>query len=77
MADDNNPTDPDTLAKLAVFLEKHENLTERVKDHHSTLYGENGNFGVSQKVVIMWRIHVWLLCSVSAAVGYLIKLWIK
>jgi hypothetical protein len=70
-------TDGETMAKLAVFLEKHEHLNSRVEDHHTTLYGSNGNFGVSQKVVVMWRVHVWLLCSVSAAVGYLIKLWIK
>jgi hypothetical protein len=34
----------------------------------TTIMG-NGGFGLSQKVNVMWRVHVWLLCSASAVLG--------
>ena len=32
----------------------------------------NGTFGIFQKVDIMWRVHVWLLCGFSTIVGAII-----
>jgi hypothetical protein len=33
--------------------------------------------GVSQKVDVMWRIHVWVLCSISAGLGVIVTLLIQ
>lgn len=35
--------------------------------------GDESGFGLKTKVDIMWRIHVWLLCSGSALLGWLLK----
>lgn len=40
----------------------------RISDLEKTAYG-NGELGDHQKVTIMWRIHVWLLCAGSAGLG--------
>jgi hypothetical protein len=45
-------------------------LVGRVKRHQATLYGAGDReFGVVQKVNVMWRAHTWLLCTASAGVG--------
>jgi len=41
----------------------------KLQQHAETLYGISGNDGVVSKVNVMWRIHVWLLCSFSATFG--------
>jgi len=48
-------------------------LLHRVAGHEETLYGTRGNNGLTHKVNIMWRIHIWLLCTLSAAGGFVIK----
>lgn len=53
------PDAPGILGRLAV--------------HEETLFGRRGNNGLVNKVNIMWRGHVWLLCTISAAVGYALK----
>ena len=56
-------------------------LADKVEDHHTTLYGEGGNLGVSQKTAIMWRAHVWILCTLSALASSVLTAavlrWIK
>ena len=37
-----------------------------VADHQETLYGSHGVPGIAYKVSIMWRAHVWVLCTMSA-----------
>ena len=36
------------------------------------LYG-NGKWGIKTKLEMMWRLHVWLLCSGSAVLGYIAR----
>lgn len=49
---------PGILAKLAL--------------HDEVLFGRKGS-GMVNRVDLMWRIHVWLLCALSGAAGYLFK----
>ena len=67
--------------KMDGFTEKHNALSDKVADHHLMLYGKDGNFGVSQKVAVMWRAHVWILCTltgiVSSALTAAMYKWIK
>lgn len=37
------------------------------------LFGKDGAGGIVQEHKVMWRIHVWLLCTGSAAVGFCFK----
>jgi hypothetical protein len=51
-------------------------MIKAVSSHAHILHG-NGNFGVVQKVNIMWRLHVWVLCTLSGLGGYLIRHFVK
>lgn len=55
--------------KLDNILDKISRVVSEVEAHDRTLFGKDGNFGMTQKVQIMWRAHVWVLCSLSAGVG--------
>ena len=46
-------------------------IESMVTDHQDTLYGSHGSPGIAYKVGIMWRAHVWVLCSLSALVSAL------
>lgn len=48
-----------------------ENIEETVIRHDKELYGDGTNLGLSQKVSVLWRMHVWLLCTLSALAGSL------
>lgn len=73
--------DHDTNSKFDIILEKLNTITANVDQHDKTLYGLNGDFGLSQKVNVMWRAHVWVLCTLSAGAGSVITggimVWIK
>lgn len=43
-------------------------LNTRVKEIEVELNG-NGEMGLKQKVSVMWRAHVWILCTLSGLVG--------
>ena len=64
------------LDRLLALIEGEENapgLLGRVAAHDKTLYGIDGSNGVVNKVNVMWRAHVWLLCSMSGIAGFLLK----
>jgi len=44
-------------------------LLHKVAQHGRALYGTNGHDGLISRVAIMWRRHVWILCTVSAGIG--------
>ena len=44
-------------------------IAEQVKAIFELLNGTGGELGMLQKVAVMWRVHVWLLCTFSAASG--------
>lgn len=55
--------DGDAVPGMALRL----TLVERV------LFGKDGGEGLMTKVTILWRIHLWVLCSLSAGLGFLIR----
>lgn len=48
-------------------------LIHRLNMNTKLLLGESGEGGIAHKVNVMWRAHVWLLCTLSAGVGFLLK----
>lgn len=54
----------------------HKDHEERIAGLEKHTYG-NGELGDHQKVGIMWRIHVWLLCAASAGLGTVFTLAIQ
>lgn len=49
-------------------------LMHQVNRHEAAIYGTEGDMGDHHRVAVMWRIHVWLLCSCSAALGGMLTL---
>ena len=52
------PDAPGILARLAL--------------HDEVLFGRKG-YGLVTKVGVMWRVHVWVMCSLSGIAGYLLR----
>jgi hypothetical protein len=48
-------------------------LVNRLGTLESILYGKDKAGGLVQEHRIMWRVHVWLLCSASASLGFAAK----
>lgn len=46
-----------------------DSTAQTVEKHDRELYGDGTNLGISQKVTVLWRLHTWLLCSLSALAG--------
>lgn len=44
-------------------------LIDKVDHLTKLIEGRDGTLGLASKVNIMWRAHVWLLCTFSAIVG--------
>jgi len=49
----------------------------KLEKHDIALYGEGERPGLITKVSIMWRVHVWLLVSVSSMGGAIVMWLIK
>lgn len=45
-------------------------LAEKVDQHDKVLFGRDGEPGIAHQVKFMWRLHVWILCSLSGVAGY-------
>lgn len=56
---------------------QNQELNDKVLDHDITLYGKDGEMGLTHKVNVIWRVHVWLLCLLSAVVGGVVVHWFK
>lgn len=46
-----------------------DSMKAQLKAIFDILQGQEGNLGLSQKVAVMWRAHVWVFCTLSAAAG--------
>lgn len=60
--------DAETLSLITSSLDE---IKSDVRSLKVTLDGERGRLGLVAKVEIVWRSWVWLLCTLSAAVGSL------
>jgi hypothetical protein len=68
------------LDEILVWIrgdETNPGFSERLRLVEKLLFGREGNRGLIQEHTIMWRIHVWVLCSFSAGLGVLITLLIQ
>lgn len=52
-------------------------FNDRIKLIEKILFGQEGKRGVIQEHMIMWRIHVWLLCALSGLLGSIITLMVE
>ena len=52
-------------------------VLHRLGEIAETLYGKQGAGGIVSKVNVMWRIHTWLLCTLSGGLGVLGTLLIQ
>ncbi len=63
------------LDRILALIEGEDNapgILSKLALHEEVLFGRNG-WGMVTRVNLMWRIHVWVLCALSAAGGYLLK----
>jgi len=49
----------------------------KIEKHELALYGEGEHPGIMTKVNIMWRAHVWVLCSASGGLGAILMWFFK
>jgi hypothetical protein len=54
---------------LEVIRSTVEETKGQVRDIWQILNGANGSLGITQKVAVMWRAHVVIMCSISALVS--------
>lgn len=52
-------------------------VIQRVNALNELLLGKGGIDGVVQKVNSMWKIHIWILCTASAGMGYALKSFVE
>jgi hypothetical protein len=57
--------------------DKLDEVLRRTATLFELLQGEHGQLGLLQKVEIMWRMHVWVLCSISAGLGGALTLMVR
>ena len=70
----------DTVDKIYLLLHGQDGqtgLAGTVAKHDDIIYGSKDTIGIATKVAILWRGHVWLYCTLSAAVGSLCTVWIQ
>lgn len=62
----------DSILQLIGGLQGQPGLIDEHRKIMRDLYG-NGKWGIVQKMGIVWRIYVWVLCTMSAAIGFLAR----
>lgn len=48
-------------------------LMARLSILERVLWGKNNQDGIVQKVNILWRMHVWVLCTLSGLAGFALR----
>ena len=69
--------DADDTRKLDRLIEEIERLVKMVEGHDLLLHGTAEKFGLIHQVRIMWRIHMWILCSLSALCGSVLTILVN
>jgi hypothetical protein len=55
--------------QIAVLIERLDRIATEMERYDELLFGKGGSLGLAQQVKVMWRIHVWILCTLSAIAG--------
>lgn len=66
----------DQVARILYLLEGEEDvpgLVKRVANLEELLLGRRGKDGMAHQVRTMWRVHIWILCTLSGALGYVLR----
>ncbi len=62
--------------EIADVVGRHEMVMQQImegaKRREKLLYGEGTEFGVAQKVQVMWRAWIWILCTLSGFLGFIL-----
>lgn len=64
------------VAKVRQLLEGEQDapgVLARITLIETVIFGRHGKEGLATKVNFMWKVYVWLLCSLSGVVGYLFR----
>ena len=64
------------MSKVLQLMEGEENapgVLARLALIETVLFGRHGKDGLVTKVNFMWRAHVWLMCSLSAGFGFMLR----
>jgi hypothetical protein len=64
-----NADDMEMLREHEMIIRGQNGLMQTTLTHQHALFGDEKELGATQKVSIMWRVHVWLLCTFSAIAG--------
>ena len=64
-------------AEIEALRVTQERLVDSVRELTKILQGEGENLGIIAQHRIMWRFHVWLLCSLSAGLGAIATILLK
>lgn len=76
MAQDDVRTLRQQVERILYLLEGEEDVpgvVKRVASLEELLLGRRGNDGMAHQVRTMWRVHIWILCTLSGAFGYIIR----
>jgi hypothetical protein len=52
-------------------------FNQRIRLLETILFGKEGQRGMVQEHLIMWRIHVWILCTLSGLLGMIMTLLVQ
>lgn len=63
----------DELIQLIKGEQDAPGVLARLSLHEEVLFGSRGNGGLIHKVNMMWKIHTWLLCTLSAGAGFMLR----
>lgn len=83
MSDEQHRTSIDNSLKLDRILswiegdKTNPGFNERIKLIEKILFGTEGRRGLIQEHIVMWRVHVWILCALSTLLGSIITLAVQ
>lgn len=67
------------MDRILYLLEGEEDMpgvVKRIANLEELLLGKRGNDGMVHQVKTMWRVHIWVLCTLSAAIGFVLHTFI-
>jgi len=77
MTSDDNSKKLDQILMLLRGEDGAPGLIQRQAAIEELLQPRDGSNGLVSKVNMMWRAHIWILCTLSGAIGYAAKTFFK